>query len=192
MLRQLDRTLDEDCEPLGKQGARGALFRLTLQSYGYVFVAKGTVLAFTRVLKHEAQVYHHLQDIQGDVIPVYLGSVDLEHCFFLDVGVQIIHMLLMSWGGEAFHGDSLSSLDTKTQNCVKDAKRQLEAHGVKHRDIRPPNVLRDPNTDKVMLIDFERSTIAPQREALTEISNQMRKRRFSIEDTFLRFPQPCG
>ena len=183
MLRQLDRTLDEDCEPLGKQGARGALFRLTLQSYGYVFVAKGTVLAFTRNLNYEARVYDHLQDLQGDVIPVYLGSVDLKKRYFLDVGVQIVHMLFMSWGGESFRGELISSLDNSTRKCVEDAKRQLEAYGVEHCDIRPPNVLRDPNTQKVMLIDFERSTIAPQRKPLKEISNQTQKRRLPIEKT---------
>lgn len=115
--------------------ARGALFRLTLQSYGYVFVAKETVLACNRDLKHEAQVYHHLQDIQGGIIPVYIGSVDLQHCYFLDAGVRIVHMLLMSWGGEAFHGDSISSLDTRTRKCVKDteATRSLWSQAPRHQ-----------------------------------------------------------
>ena len=31
---QLTRTLDDGCEPLGKQGARGVLFRVTLGLYG--------------------------------------------------------------------------------------------------------------------------------------------------------------
>lgn len=45
--------LDPDIggEPLGKQGSRGALFRLTLKSYGFTFVAKGTVRAFKAKLK---------------------------------------------------------------------------------------------------------------------------------------------
>jgi len=42
MLPQLAEDPDNGCEPLGKQGARGALLRLTLESYGYTFVAKGT------------------------------------------------------------------------------------------------------------------------------------------------------
>ncbi len=46
------------CEPLGrqKQGARGALFRLTLDSYRYTFVGKGTVVAFKAKLKHKGSV----------------------------------------------------------------------------------------------------------------------------------------
>jgi hypothetical protein len=40
MLCQLAEDPDNGCKPLGKQGARGALFRLTLDTYGYTFVAK--------------------------------------------------------------------------------------------------------------------------------------------------------
>jgi hypothetical protein len=69
MLRQLAENPDNGCEPLGKQGARGALFRLTLESYGYVFVAKGTVTAFKAKLEHEGSVYRHLDEVQGELIP---------------------------------------------------------------------------------------------------------------------------
>lgn len=44
--RQLAKDLDHDCEPLDLQEARGALFKITLVSHGYVFVGKGTVEAF--------------------------------------------------------------------------------------------------------------------------------------------------
>jgi hypothetical protein len=95
-LRQLAEDPENGCEPLGKQGARGALFRLTLDWYGYTFVAKGTVTAFEVKLKHEGLVYEHLDKIQGELIPVYLGNISLVHPYFLDFGVRIVHMLLMS------------------------------------------------------------------------------------------------
>ena len=40
---QLGRTLDEDCENLGVQGARGMLFRLALASHAYTFAGKATI-----------------------------------------------------------------------------------------------------------------------------------------------------
>ena len=40
MLDQLAHDPDNGCEPLGRQGARGALFRLALESYGYTFVER--------------------------------------------------------------------------------------------------------------------------------------------------------
>jgi hypothetical protein len=96
ILRQLTLNPDNRCEPLGKQGARSTLFKLTLESYGYTFVAKGTVTAFKADLKHEGLVYRHLSEVQGELIPVYLENISLVHPYFLDVGVRIVHMLLMS------------------------------------------------------------------------------------------------
>jgi hypothetical protein len=88
MLRQLAENLDSGCEPLGKQGARGAPFRLTLEWYGYTFVAKGTVTAFETKLKHEKLVYRHLDKVQGGLIPVYLGNISLTVLYLLDFGVK--------------------------------------------------------------------------------------------------------
>jgi hypothetical protein len=47
---QLGRTLDQDCEPLGKQCARWNLFKITLASHGYTFVGKGTISVFVEDL----------------------------------------------------------------------------------------------------------------------------------------------
>jgi hypothetical protein len=96
ILRQLTENPDNGCEPLRKQGARGALFRLTLEWYGYTFVAKGTVTAFEAKLKHESLVYQQLDEVQGELIPVYLGNISLVRPYFLDFRVRIVHILLMS------------------------------------------------------------------------------------------------
>lgn len=97
---QLAENPDNRYKPLGKQGARGALFRLTLQSYEYAFVARGTVTVFKATSNYEGLVYGHLHEVQGELIPVYLRNFSLVCSYFLDVGIQIVHMLLMSWAGE--------------------------------------------------------------------------------------------
>ena len=96
MLGQLTENPNNGCEPLGKQGAYSALFRLTLESYRYTFVVKGTIMAFKGKLKHKGLVYQHLDEVQGELIPVYLGNISLVRPYFLDFGVRIVHMLLMS------------------------------------------------------------------------------------------------
>ena len=96
MSRQLAEDPDNGCEPLRQQGARGTLFKLTLEWYGYTFVAKGTVTAFEAKLKHEGLVYQHLDVVQGDLVPVYLGNISLVCPYFLDVRVRIVHILLIS------------------------------------------------------------------------------------------------
>jgi hypothetical protein len=82
MLCQLAQDPDNGCELLGKQGARGALFKLTLDTYRYTFVAKGTVRAFKANLKHEGVVYQHLNKLQGELVLVYLGNISLARPYF--------------------------------------------------------------------------------------------------------------
>ncbi|TAQ86187.1 hypothetical protein B7494_g5489 [Chlorociboria aeruginascens] len=173
---QLAENPDDGCEPLGKQGARGALFKLTLHSHGYTFVAKGTVLAFIQDLEHEAQVYHHLTNVQGELIPIYLGNISLVRPYFLDIGVRIVHMLLMSWGGEQAEVDLMSKMSLDIMVETNRAVTKLRQCGVEHGDVRLPNVLWNPEIRNVILIDFERSEILKQRSILQETSpNQKRK-----------------
>jgi hypothetical protein len=176
MLYQLAQDPDNGCEPLGKQGARGALFRLTLDTYGYTFVAKGTVRAFKAKLKHEGVVYQHLNELQGELIPVYLGNISLACPYFLDVGVRIVHMLLMSWAGEQAQKDLMSSIGRDINEETTRAVTKLRCHGVEHCDVRPPNVLWNSEGGNVMLVDLERSEILKRVPALQETSPNKRRR----------------
>jgi hypothetical protein len=96
MLRQLAKNPDNRCELFKKQGACNTLFKLTLKSYEYTFVTKGTEPAFTTKLKHKGLVYQHLDKVQEELIPVYLRNISLVRPYFLDFRVRIVYMLLMS------------------------------------------------------------------------------------------------
>lgn len=85
--RQLAMTLDRNCKDLKTQGSRGALFQITLASHGYTFVGKGTRDVFVPDLMHEGRMYDRLKSIQGKLIPVYLGNIDLDRPW-LDLGVE--------------------------------------------------------------------------------------------------------
>jgi hypothetical protein len=113
ILRQLVENPDNRCEPLGKQGACGTLFRLSLGWYRYTFVAKGTVAVFKANLKHEALVYRHWDEFQGQLIPVYLRNISLVCLYFIDVRVRIVHMLLVFWAGEQAQKDLMSKNVTR-------------------------------------------------------------------------------
>jgi hypothetical protein len=95
ILRQLAKNPEKGYKPLGKQDARDILFRLTLELYGYTFVAKGTIIVFTTNLEHKGLVYRCLDEVQGELILVYLGNISFVRPYFLDVRVRIVHMLLM-------------------------------------------------------------------------------------------------
>jgi hypothetical protein len=181
ILRQLAEDPDNGCEPLGKQGARGALFRLTLDWYGYTFVSKGTVTAFEANLKHEGLVYEHLDKAQGELIPVYLGNISLVRPYFLDVGVRIIHMLLMSWAGEQARKDLMLAMGRDLAVETSRAVTKLLVCGVEHRDLRPPNVLWNPEIKNVVLVDFERSQILKQVQVLQETSPNWKRKHLHLD-----------
>lgn len=157
--KQLAEDLDHNCEPLGLQGARGALFQITLTSHGYVFVGKGTVQAFVPDLRHEGDMYLRLAKLQGAVVPVYLGNIDLTEWYYLDVGVRILHMLLMSWGGNLADEDESMKDSSELQKEIKRTVTDVRRAGVDQMDVRPSNLLWNRETHRVMLIDFERAAM---------------------------------
>jgi hypothetical protein len=163
---QLARDLDDGCEPLDKQGARGALFKITLAAHGYTLVAKGTVSAFVPDLRHEGRVYRRLERIQGEAVPVCLGNIDLVEMYYLDLDVEIVHMLLMSWAGEVATEAAVAGMGVVADLGaeVQRTAAEVRGQGVVHGDDRAPNRLWNVERRRVMLIDFERSTLLPSPE----------------------------
>ncbi|KAL8707929.1 MAG: hypothetical protein Q9225_007683 [Loekoesia sp. 1 TL-2023] len=157
---QLARTMDQDCENLRLQGARGMLFKLSLASHGYTFVGKATIDYFIPELSHEGRVYQRLRKLQGHLIPVYLGNIDLDIPWY-GPGVHLVHMLLMSYCGE-FVQDSIDDQEQQQKHF----QTAIAAFGVRHGDMRFPNMLWNGELGRLMFIDFERSTIDDRRKSL--------------------------
>ncbi|MCJ1402238.1 hypothetical protein MMC11_005458 [Xylographa trunciseda] len=175
--KQLGEHVDHYCEPLGLQGARGTLFKITLASHGYVFVGKGTVYAFVPDLLHEGRVYHQLEAIQGTAVPVCLGNIDLLQMYYLDLGVRISHMILMSWGGTTTDKSDVketSGLQAEIQRTVAEVQRE----GIDQADVRRPNLLWNREAQRVMLIDFERAQSMVKELPLQDVSPNKRRNEF--------------
>ena len=171
--KQLFKNLDAGCYPLYVQGSRGALFKVQLLSHGYTVAAKCTIYAYVEDLVHEGKVYKQLEKIQGIHIPVCLGNINLERIYTFNCGVQIIHMMLMAWGGSRI--DSPSSLP-KLQLVMKQAIHAIHAiHelGILHMDVSPRNILWSDELQRVMFIDFERAVIKMPMPPLTANSALM-------------------
>ncbi|QSZ32117.1 hypothetical protein DSL72_001686 [Monilinia vaccinii-corymbosi] len=159
--QQLERNRDDDCHPLGIQGARGALFKITLTSHGYTVAAKGTVRAFAQDLQHECEIYERLKKIQGVYIPICFGRLDLVHPYYYDIGVQIVHMMILSWAGARLDKDSVAIEvgQKRVESMLTQAIKQIHHAGILHRDLRGPNILWNAEMKRVMVIDFERSEV---------------------------------
>ena len=176
--RQLAMSLDNHCRELGKQGIRGATFQITLSSHGYTFVGKATRDVFVPFLQHESRVYDQLHSLQGKMVPVSLGSIDLEKPW-RDLHVELIHMLLMSWGGE--RADYIG-VATNYNNQTTQFEGEIKHLGVQHNDLSPRNILWNDELERLVFIDFEAATF--RKEVLQEVSvNAKRKRENDNADT---------
>lgn len=122
---QFTQTLDTDCDKLGVSGALGALFHITLASHDYTLVAKGTVSVLVEDLQHEMKMYQHLVHLQGTQVPVCLGSLDLTTPYYYDAGIEIVHMMLLSWAGKPINVVCPDFEDAA--NKVQWSSRQVEA-----------------------------------------------------------------
>ncbi|KAH7195027.1 hypothetical protein BKA60DRAFT_583946 [Fusarium oxysporum] len=164
--KQLQQSLDNGIRPLGEGGARGVLFQVTLLAHGYTFVSKGTVRAFIKDLLHEAAVYERLKPIQGIHVPVFLGAIDLQSMnktYYYDHRVYVVHMTFLSWGGCSI--DRVQNMGDMNRPLEDEAIRSLRAmhrEGVIHKDVRLANMLFNPETNGVMVIDFERALLLKQ------------------------------
>ncbi|KAL9588841.1 MAG: hypothetical protein Q9203_002358 [Teloschistes exilis] len=165
--QQLGRNLDYNCTDLQIQGSRCMLFKVSLASYGYTFVAKGTRDVFVVNLKREVQMYDRLHSMQSIDIPVHLGNNDLTVPWCAIGGVRVIHMLLLAYRGVSLdHARKVHNLDSRVQQF----KRKIALLGVNHGDLELRNMLWSPELQCVLFIDFERSTLAKDTPALQEIS----------------------
>lgn len=91
---------------------------------------------FVPDLKHEGRMYDRLRSIQGTTIPVYLGNINSTTAWH-DLEVHIVHMLLMSWGGE-------SIMDAvQVRHMEMDVKRfedQTSQLGFQHEELTRDNI----------------------------------------------------
>lgn len=145
-------------------------------------MAKGAVRAFKANLKHEGLVYRHLREVQGQLVPDYLGNISLDSPYFFDVGVRIVHMLLMSWVGEQAQKGAMSRMGWNIDVEITRAVTKLRKYGVEHCDVRPPNVLWNPEVGNVMLVEFERPKTLNGVPSLQEISPNLKRRRLHSKD----------
>lgn len=160
----------------GKMGATGLLFELELPPYGYTFVGKGTLSGRLRDLEHASRVYARLDWLQGEVVPVYLGLVRLDPGYILPGWVRVVHMMLMSWGGEAVTRAPIPDVEVEAE--IRRSSRAVLAEGMNHGDERDANRLWNNELRRVMLVDFGHATLlsSPKYKQLSNLTGVKRKR----------------
>lgn len=152
------------------------MFQVTLSCHGYTFVGKATRAAFVPELKHEGDIYGRLRELQGVLVPVLLGAVDLrelERTYYYEAyesEVNIDHpvyFMFLLQGGSSLDETEVSDREEVKQEVVR-SLQALHRRGVVHTDVRHANVLWDGK--RVTLIDFEQAELVkPPRRALAHV-----------------------
>ncbi|GAB0136262.1 hypothetical protein EsDP_00004569 [Epichloe bromicola] len=157
---QLGRDLDRNCTPFGHCGGSGAPFKLTCATYGYTVVGKGTTTDWWPEVAREADAYRVLKKVQASAVPVFLGTIDIPRVYFLHGAGEIRHMLVMGWGGESLEKIGEGS---EIRAEIKRSVREIQRLGVIHGDLRRENMLWNTELRRILIIDFHRSKMIPQR-----------------------------
>ncbi|KAL5351074.1 hypothetical protein ACLOAV_004649 [Pseudogymnoascus australis] len=175
-----DRSNKADCKPLYVKGARGALFKIRLSSHGYTLVAKGMEEHDIEYLNQENKVYSHLRSLQGESIPVCLGTSALELPYYYDCGVYV-SMLFLSWAGRPLYQYYNQEHENDVIESATSALKALHKLRVLHKDAKPHNMLWDENRDKFMLVDLERAEIRTRMPLGIITANRKRNRQGDIK-----------
>ncbi|KUL81957.1 hypothetical protein ZTR_10980 [Talaromyces verruculosus] len=188
--KQLDRSLDQGCECLDRNGLFGdvgVLFKVTLTEYGYTFVAKGVQKANEHDLAHEMKVYSHLVPLQGTNIPVCLGSIALTRPYPLVSMAKVTEMLLMSWAGTSLRYNTWPE-DVDIKKETDKTLQTLAQSGVRHGDIRQSNLVWNAERQRVMAIDLQQATIisVAKRKALTPALEMHKRRKITAGSSYAK------
>ncbi|KAJ5120728.1 uncharacterized protein N7515_010116 [Penicillium bovifimosum] len=135
-------------------GRTGYLIEATLLSHGYTVLIKATTAEKRPRLKVEAANYRHLRNLQGQIIPTYLGIFNPRVSYWYH-GQRMGQMMILSYSGrrlqfvlndenrDFFHQEREKALDV------------FRSHGVVHRDSDWRNMLWDDRGCRLMVIGLE-------------------------------------
>ncbi|KAJ5462250.1 hypothetical protein N7530_010455 [Penicillium desertorum] len=120
-------------------------------------------------LQAEANNYRHLRSLQGNQIPVCVGSFQLWVAYWYH-GELIAQMMVLSWSGtrlqHIINDENSSSFDQER----KKALTVLRSHGVVHNDSEWRNMLWDDLSGQLIVIDLEDMKWLKRRQVLASTS----------------------
>ncbi|OBT43224.1 hypothetical protein VE00_06404 [Pseudogymnoascus sp. WSF 3629] len=178
-IRVLLRDQLDYCEQMYIHGARGALFKVKLPTFGYTVAAKGTGIECVRDLIYESEIYRRLLPLQGKCLSVHLGDMKVDSLLYYAGAVRIVHMMFLSFGGFPLRSPISQTL---ADNAIF-GLHAIHQLGVLQGDPEARNILVHPDQPGITWIDFERAELVLPRAALGSLSpNRKRKVSWSHEE----------
>ncbi|KAI1117237.1 hypothetical protein F5Y14DRAFT_403694 [Nemania sp. NC0429] len=168
---QLFDTPEADCQYLAsRRGAIGYPFKLTVTGFGYTFIGKGVQDDHGQRLIHESQIYQALQPLQGSVIPVHLGLIQLHVGYPIqDQFLMLPYMMLLAYAGESIARSLLTNNEGEEREKeispeiahhraeAARTRQELESWGLDDDDNNVTNIRWCTEVGRAMRIDFDRA-----------------------------------
>ena len=132
-------------------------------------VIKATIVEKQHRLQAEANNYRHLRSLQGNQIPVCLGSFQPRVAYWYH-GELMAEMMVLSWSGTRLQhiiNDENSSFFNQER---KKALTVLRSYGVVHNDSEWRNMLWDDLSGQLIVIDLEDVKLLKRRRVLESTS----------------------
>ncbi|TIA23222.1 hypothetical protein D6C81_03044 [Aureobasidium pullulans] len=133
-------------------------------------------------LQNELAAYERLRALQGEFIPVCCGAVDLPKAYNTTESRAVQHLLLLSWAGETLNargsvidqfGIDFSSLEPQLLSGLE----QMHEKQVVHGDAERRNMIFDRGSQRLMMVDFERSRLYDNRPPCDSTKSCQKQRR---------------
>nr|QOD95030.1 HhpR [Paecilomyces variotii] len=152
--RQLARDRDLGFEQLHVCGRTGYLMKATLLSHGYTVIIKATTVEKQHRLQAEVDNYHNLRSLQGQQIPVCLGTFTPRVSYWYH-GELMEQMMILSWSGRRLQHIINDENSRFFHQEREKALAILRSHGVVHGDSEWRNMLWDDLGSRLTVIDLE-------------------------------------
>jgi len=167
---------------LGMSGRSGVLYMVQIVMTGHCLVAKGYRHEDVGWLQNELAVYERLQALQGKFVPVCCGVVDLPKAYNTTESRAVQHLLLLSWAGETLiarghiidqFGIDFSALEPQLLSGLEQVHEKQVVHG----DAERRNMIFDRGSQRLMMVDFERSRLYDNRPPCDSTKSCQKQRR---------------
>lgn len=163
-------------------GRSGVLNMVRNLMTGHCLVAKGYRHEDVGWLQNELAVYERLQALQGKFMPVCCGVVDLPKAYNATESRAVRHLLLLSCAGETSNargsgidqfGINFPSLEPQLLWGLE----QMHEKQVVHGDAERRNMIFDRESQRLMIVDFERSRLYENRPPCVSTKTCQKQRR---------------
>ncbi|KAG5915334.1 hypothetical protein E4U61_004706 [Claviceps capensis] len=108
----------------------------------------------------------------------------MKKYYWIDIRVHVVHFMFLSWGGHHVEQDEMVKFEIPLSRLIEQAEQAMESvheKSVIHQDVRWENVLFNPESSSIAVIDLERSDLVGKFTSLEADTRKQKAFRKTLE-----------